>query len=261
MEQPRSSTPSRRRVAQAAWAAPAVLATVAAPAASASTPKPTPTPTPTPRYALDKHGTGSTATVTRGNVEQPWWGYDPATGAYMQYTKNATITGDSKTPDWAVERKESTWENLTPGKRYTFTMSAELAPYYRCPAGTSSKILLVYSSSTGSKWTQNANFRSHPRASVPPDAKAPATTFTSTLKDDYCTLDYRPLWPGKQSVTFTQKAGPDGKIHLRFDVWMRSRKTLMTPNTHPTGNNDYSYNHEAATGNAFLRFWRPEIVG
>ncbi|MCB4208503.1 hypothetical protein [Arthrobacter sp. UM1] len=241
--------PSRRRVAQAAWAAPAVLAAAAAPAASASTPTPKP-PLP-PEYLMDVSGTST----LRGRFDEALRNFQTYGTMYANYSVNDVYEVEDFHQHWAVERKEGVWQNLVPGKTYRFSVSASSAPYFDCRSGTASKTLLVFSSPDGMSWAQSANFRSQEGGSRPPGASRPETTLALPLATTYCTQDFsKRHWGPSKTVTFSQTAGPDGKVRFRFDAWLRTRirKDVSTvPGSYPTS---------ATTGNAFMRWSRPEIV-
>lgn len=244
----RRSTPSRRQVAQAAWATPAVLTAAAAPAASASTPRPQPPLM--PEYVMDVAGTR----VLRGTFKTSEFN---ATGSeYVNRSSNAAFGAVPLHENWAVEQKEGHWQNLVPGKSYTFSLTAQSAPYFDCMAGTASKTLLVSSSPDGAAWTQNANIRSHQRASRPRGTTAPETTLSVPSGDYRCVYDpSQDRWGPPKTVTFSQTAGPDGKIRFRFDAWLRPRiqEQVRLTEPHP----EVSVH---ATANAPLRWSRPEII-
>lgn len=261
MDSPCHPAPSRRHVALAAWAAPAILTAAAAPAASASNA----TETRAPRYSLDSNGTNDWGTMILG---EHWSDiYSPTDGleyfnysspkAYLYSNVYKRRQEEYTEDDWSLERREAAWENLVPGKAYTFTMKVRCGPVYHCPAGTEGKVILIYTSPTGTTWNQNANLRSHPKARKPKEATAPETLFEFPLPDDYCSSADTDLWGAWKTITFTETAGPDGKIHFRYDAWMEPR----TQDAH------YYYRHPNDTymtqfhsGSAFFNWTRPEIV-
>ena len=261
MDHPRLPTHSRRRAAQAAWAAPAVLATAAAPAASASI------PSPAQRYVLVPTGTESQGTLVLGRLSNH---YSPTTSStYTNHSVNAVYlnklsesytTSKFTDADWAVERREAFWEGLVPGRLYTFTMRARSAPYYRCPTGTAGKAVLVSSSPDGSTWRQQAHLRSHRKAPRPMGATAPETVFSPSLPDDICEKSDTLSWSEWKQISFTETAGAKGRVHFRYDAWMPPRVWDNEVLTASPEDPDETAT-EFPTGNASFQWGRPMIVG
>lgn len=244
-----SHQPSRRRVAQAAWAAPAVIAAVAAPAASASTPQP---PAEPPRH--DPRPAEVPYREHLAGRFRPYWGgvdYRSNTVDYFSKLVNDVMSADISS-NWASMRANHVWRNLTPGQAYTFTVSAQVAPYDECPAMSSSQTIIVSSSPDRAAWTQHGNFRGKHSGQNPAAVTTPPIVLDYGVAEDVCNNG---LWGGlgpAKNLTFTQTAGPEGTIWFRYDTWYQAR------------NKDFHFSkragYEVPTGNDRMQISVPTIV-
>lgn len=241
---------SRRSVAAGFWAAPAVLAAAAAPAASASTPQP---PAEPPRH--DPHPAEVSHREHLAGRFRPYWGgvdYRSKTGDYFSKLVNDVMSADTSNT-WASMRANHVWRNLTPGKAYTFTVSAQVAPYDECPAMSSSQTIIVSSSPDRNSWTEHGNFRGKVSGQNPPAATTAPTVLSYGVADDVCNNHGK--WGGlgpAQTITFTQTAGSGGTIWFRYDTWYQAR------------DKDFHYSrvagYEVPTGNDRMQISVPAIV-
>lgn len=226
---------SRRSVAAGFWAAPAVLTVAAAPAASASTPSQPPAPP-----VHDPRPAGIPHREFLQGRRRPGRGAIDFFGRYMSKYANDVVSTDYAN-NWFVARANHLWRNLTPGKTYTFAITTRVQPYDTCPAMSSSQTVLVYSSSDGQTWTENANILSRRQGLTPSVATTAPTVLTYGIADDVCNNGHWEGWGPEQTVTFTQTAGQDGTIRFRYDAWYQSKDRATYPSRRagydvPTGN-------------------------